>query len=637
KVPGSTPEDLATFLRKIILENTNCPASIGIGSNRLLAKLAVKLAKPDGVHHLKDCDAKPYIQSLQVRDLPGVGWSNEDKLLDNFGVKTCSDLLKIPLKDLKSLFGEKTAEKMLSLCKGVDSSEIKTGLERPKSISVDVNFMIRFTKDDEVTNFLINICKELSTRAEKMQATSTHFSLKLLIRKKGAGDPLKHGGHGIVDSMTRSRSLMTPTRNWQELYKTACSLTRLMRVPPTEYRGIGVTLTDLKFDDDKSTKKSIQRTLTEMPISRAQKMLTISQKKSKTAGLSSENTSSPDVSQESPIPIENGAPGSALHSDKQVVPADYSVAKSSAVQAPPSDTTTNEPVDINMLRQLPREIAEEQCQIFGISKDVLDIKDDSDVDTATKSEGATSAANGTEINSYYDNVDTIDSSFLQALPDSVRQDVLIQLQEAKGRKAINGDLQYDEQQPCSSKQALERDKQREKLHNGDGNPGRADDCYNLEIREQGIDLSKSHKGLPLDQQVTPKIYYNRSPRFQLEPSRFWDMSTYCNLLPSKDIQLPALNNCTDVADVRNLIRDGLETLKDPTAADVECLEKYFTELIAQGWIQQAATLLKFLNRQYEQLDDADPWVPLLAQVLEEAQNTWRALYQGEIQLDDEYQ
>lgn len=47
------------------------------------------------------------------------------------------------------------------------------------------------------------ICKELSNRALRIQALSSHFTLKLLIRRKGAGDPLKHGGFGIVDSITR--------------------------------------------------------------------------------------------------------------------------------------------------------------------------------------------------------------------------------------------------------------------------------------------------------------------------------------------------------------------------------------------------------------------------------------------------
>jgi len=191
------------------------------------------------------------------------------------------------------------------------------------------------------------------------------------------------------------------------------------------------------------------------------------------------------------------------------------------------------------------------------------------------------------------------------------------------------------------------------------------ECYELEIREYGADSSKSHESL-LDQQVTPIMSSNRIA-YRLEPSKFWDMSTHCNVLPHQDMMMPALNGLTEVSEVRDLIRHGLETVTDPTAEDVECLEKYFTELITQKWMEQAAALLRFLNRysfyklkglshpivsvltniywdiccdinrQYEQLDDNSPWTPLLAQILDEAQNTWRTLYHGELQLDDEYQ
>jgi len=234
---------------------------------------------------------------------------------------------------------------------------------------------------------------------------------------------------------------MTPTRNWQELYKTACSIVRLMRVAPADYRGIGVTLTDLKFDDDKSGKKSIQRTLTDMPISRGQKMLTmISQQKRKSLVLATndkpENIQSLNVSHDTSV--ENGVSDSAqapLDSNvNELKISEDSNNKSTVAQTQTNsadDSTTTPPVDINMLRQLPREIAEEQCQIFGISKDVLDIKETAEVsglDSATNSDGPT-VQNDVGISSYYDNVDSIDNSFLQALPESVRQDVLIQLQE----------------------------------------------------------------------------------------------------------------------------------------------------------------------------------------------------------------
>lgn len=91
------------------------------------------------------------------------------------------------------------------MCRGTDSSALKFGYDRPKSISVDINYGLRFNADDlnQWDDFIISLCKELSKRALKSRASGLDLQLKLLVRKKGAGEPLKHGGHGIVDSFSR--------------------------------------------------------------------------------------------------------------------------------------------------------------------------------------------------------------------------------------------------------------------------------------------------------------------------------------------------------------------------------------------------------------------------------------------------
>lgn len=249
----------------------------------------------------------------------------------------------------------------------------------------------------------------------------------------------------------RSRSLLTPTRNWQELYKTACSLVRAMRFPPSDYRGVGVTLSDLSFDCDKGNKKSVQRTLTDMPLSRAHKMLSLSQRRNKNLDSRSpstvENNDGKTFQQTEPALEEDN--NSELLSDNNSTNINRNLAdtnqaatssKSNSNQSDPSKL----PVDIAVLRQLPREIAEEQCQFYGIDTDILDkapvpaAKPNGSVEpipgTAPKSRDATNAST---MGNYYDNVETVDQSFLQALPDNIRQDILIQLQEVSTTIAYN--------------------------------------------------------------------------------------------------------------------------------------------------------------------------------------------------------
>ena len=71
---------------------THCTASAGIGTNMLLARLATKQAKPDGVYRIKAADAQAAVAALPLSDLPGIGWSLSQKLGD-MGLRVTADVL----------------------------------------------------------------------------------------------------------------------------------------------------------------------------------------------------------------------------------------------------------------------------------------------------------------------------------------------------------------------------------------------------------------------------------------------------------------------------------------------------------------------------------------------------------------
>src|SRR5438045_456877 len=70
---SGSPETLAQSIRDRVREKTQCEVSIGIGQNILLAKLALRRAKPAGQYYLKQEDAQEFMRNLDVQDLPGVG------------------------------------------------------------------------------------------------------------------------------------------------------------------------------------------------------------------------------------------------------------------------------------------------------------------------------------------------------------------------------------------------------------------------------------------------------------------------------------------------------------------------------------------------------------------------------------
>lgn len=81
-----------------VFDATRCTASAGIGPNMLIARLATKRAKPDGVCRILAAEAQAAVAKLLLADLPGVGWSLRHRL-DELGLHVTSDVLHITTKE----------------------------------------------------------------------------------------------------------------------------------------------------------------------------------------------------------------------------------------------------------------------------------------------------------------------------------------------------------------------------------------------------------------------------------------------------------------------------------------------------------------------------------------------------------
>jgi DNA repair protein REV1 len=146
--------------------------SIGASRNVLLAKLALRQAKPDGQYYLHS-DIDKFLGKTPIKNLPGIGRSMESKLLEVIdcpnNVALVENIRPLSKSRLMTVFGEKTGVKLYNYCRGIDDSSIEIDINDPsavlgrKSVSVDVNFGIRFTTMDQVDNFMMRIAKELYT------------------------------------------------------------------------------------------------------------------------------------------------------------------------------------------------------------------------------------------------------------------------------------------------------------------------------------------------------------------------------------------------------------------------------------------------------------------------------------------
>ncbi|KAK2050140.1 impB/mucB/samB family protein [Colletotrichum somersetense] len=238
-------EQIALQLRNTIKESTGCAVSVGIGGNILLAKVALRRAKPAGQFQIKPEQVLDIIGELEVKDLPGVAYSLSGKL-EEIGVKFVNDLRQVTKERLSSTLGPKTGQKLWEYARGIDRTEV--GEQPPrKSVSAEVNWGIRFISQQEAEEFILNLCKELERRLLSEQVKGKQFTMKIMRRALDAPlDPPKHLGHGKCDSFSKSILFGVATHDAETIAKEAVSILRSYRFTPGDLRGLGVQLTKLE-------------------------------------------------------------------------------------------------------------------------------------------------------------------------------------------------------------------------------------------------------------------------------------------------------------------------------------------------------------------------------------------------------
>uniref|UniRef100_A0A673KTW5 DNA repair protein REV1 n=1 Tax=Sinocyclocheilus rhinocerous TaxID=307959 RepID=A0A673KTW5_9TELE len=242
---GVTPDDLARAIREDIKEKTGCSASVGMGSNILLARMATRKAKPNGQYFLRSEEVDDFIRDQPVSSLPGVGRSMSSKLT-SLGVSTCGDLQQLSISRLQREFGPRTGQTLFRFCRGLDDRPVRSEKER-KSVSAEMNYNIRFTQVEEAESFLTNLSMEVQKRMEGVGLRGRRITLKVMMRKPGAPvEPAKYGGHGICDNFARSVLLAQPTDSGQLIAAEAIKLFYAMKLDVKDMRGVGLQVQQLE-------------------------------------------------------------------------------------------------------------------------------------------------------------------------------------------------------------------------------------------------------------------------------------------------------------------------------------------------------------------------------------------------------
>ncbi|XP_065086785.1 DNA repair protein Rev1 [Ochlerotatus camptorhynchus] len=245
--------DFVGFVREQIKESTGCPCSAGVGANRLQARMATKKAKPNGQYYLAPETVGEYMRDIPISELPGIGPSTTYRL-KQLSWNTCEDLQMVSGAILQREFGKKFGDTIYQACRGIDERPLVYEQVR-KSVSVDVNYGIRFKEEAEVERFMKQLSEEIHKRLNEIKKRGKLITVKLLVRASDAPvETAKFMGHGLCDIITKSCPLKDFTCDLALIERSVLALMKQIAAPPHELRGIGLQIS--KFEEKKAHTES---------------------------------------------------------------------------------------------------------------------------------------------------------------------------------------------------------------------------------------------------------------------------------------------------------------------------------------------------------------------------------------------
>jgi DNA polymerase IV len=176
--PGA-PGPLARVIRGTIFRKTKLTSSAGIGPNKLIAKIASEINKPNGQFEVPPEQVPAFMKKLPVRKIWGIGEKTEKKL-EELGVKTCGELQRFSRPELVDLFG-KFGLDLYDLCRGIDHRKVEPDRPR-KSLSTEETFPIDLTTVEQCEEKLEDLFQEVM--ADLAQKEATRFITKIFVKLK---------------------------------------------------------------------------------------------------------------------------------------------------------------------------------------------------------------------------------------------------------------------------------------------------------------------------------------------------------------------------------------------------------------------------------------------------------------------
>lgn len=238
-----SPTRIGELIRARVADEQGITCSVGIATTKFVAKLATNRAKPDGMFVVPADGVVAFLHPLPVGALWGVGGKTEEQL-HRLGLRTVSDIAHTPERTLQRALGRSLGAHLSALSWGRDDRRVVPD-EPDRSIGAEETFGTDVDDPVVIERELLRLSEKVTARMRQGGVVGRTVSIKVRFSD--------------FTTITRSRTLTSPTDVAQEVYSVARGLYQALGLQRTRLRLVGVRMEQL----GDRTEQSRQLTLDE--------------------------------------------------------------------------------------------------------------------------------------------------------------------------------------------------------------------------------------------------------------------------------------------------------------------------------------------------------------------------------------
>ena len=220
---------VAREIKERVRAERRLTVSIGVGPNRLVAKIASDFEKPDGLTVVPPRKVLDFLAPLPVRSLPGVGPATERVLKDELGVATIAELRAQPAERLAARFGRHGAG-LYEYARGTDERPVETHRER-KSLGTETTYGTDLEGLEVIDGEVAQLAAEVADGLARRRLAARTVTVKVR--------------YPDFTTVTRAHTLPWPVARAEEIAVQARRLVRLTEAGRRPVRLLGVTASNL--------------------------------------------------------------------------------------------------------------------------------------------------------------------------------------------------------------------------------------------------------------------------------------------------------------------------------------------------------------------------------------------------------